>query len=90
MTIENLKKRIQRLEARSLRKAIILRDGTAWIPKISSIEMLISLMEAEEQPEALSPEVRADAAKWAEYEPKPGEPALHGLAAIMSREIVPK
>jgi len=52
--------------------------------------MLISLMEAEEQPEALSPEVQAEATKWAEYEPKPGEPALHGLVAIMSREIVPK
>ncbi len=84
----SLERRLQDLEAKARKGSLTLSDGTTWRPKISAIETLVSLMEADEDPGKLTPEIRAEAEKWALYETRPEGRALRGFVATMAREMV--
>lgn len=94
MKIENLRKRLEALETKALKGAVILPDGTKWIPKVSLLDVFVSLMEAECQRELgetvkpLSPEIQADVEIWARYEPRPGDAPFIGMIATMAKELV--
>ncbi len=88
MKFDLFRNRLAALEAEARKGAITLSDGTNWKPKISAIETLVSMMEADEDPGKLTPEVRAEAEKWALYEPKPGDRALRGFVTTMARELI--
>jgi len=94
MNLDSLKKRLERIEATSFQKPIILKDGTPWTPKIPLLDMFVFLMECEcgrmcgESPADLTPELQAEAMKWAEYESRPGEPPFHNMMGEMSRNLI--
>jgi hypothetical protein len=88
MKFDLFRKRLAALEAEARKGAITLSDGTTWKPKISPIETLVTLMEADEDPSKLTPEIRAEGEKWAKYESKPEDRALRGFVATMAREVL--
>lgn len=88
--IEDLQKRLEAIEKAAGRKAIILNDGTKWIPKIRLLDMLVDLMDFEcgESPEDLHPEFYNEAAMWAKYELRHGDPPFYGSMSLMARNLI--
>jgi len=84
----SLEARIKRLEASILKTAIQLEDGELWRPRASAIELLITLMGAEESGAAFDPETLDEIRHWARYNQGTKGPALLGLVAMMARELV--
>jgi len=95
MRIENLKKRIETIEAAAGREAIILEDGSRWVPRVPLLDIFVELldysasMQTGQTPEHLSPEVLEDVKMWAKRKPLPKEQGIlfTGIAA-MAKEIV--
>ena len=84
----NLEARIMRLETTMLKSVIQLEGGELWRPRISAIELLITLMETEESGAAFQPETWDEIEHWARYNQGNRGPALLGFVAMMARELV--
>jgi len=95
MRIENLKKRIETIEAAAGREAIILEDGTKWVPRVPLLNIFVELLEYSastqqgQTPGPLSPEVLEDVKMWAKRRPLLREQGIlfTGIAA-MAKEFV--
>ncbi|MEI6103140.1 MAG: hypothetical protein WCP70_04275 [Methanothrix sp.] len=95
MRFDLLKKRLEAIEAATFQEAIVLEDGSKWIPKVPLLDMFVDLLEfctalqLGQTPEPLSQEVLTDVTMWAKRKPLPTE---HGILftsiSSMSKEIV--
>lgn len=90
MKIDALRKRLEAIETALGRETIILGDGSKWSPRISLLNMFVGLMEFEcgGSPEDLPPEFGNEAAMWAKYERRPGEPPFYNMMGEMARNLV--
>ena len=95
MNIEKLRKRLGNLKAATFQEAIILEDGTKWIPRVPLLDMLVNLLDFTVSIQLGKPsdpvplDVREDAGMWAKYKPIFGESAyLRPHIAAMAKELV--
>jgi len=90
MRIENLKKRIETIEAAAGREAIILEDGSRWVPRVPLLDIFVELLDYSastqlgQPPEPFSPEILEDVKMWAKRQPLPREQGIlfTGIAAM--------
>lgn len=92
--LEDLRKQLEIIEKALGRETIILGDDSKWSPRIPLLDMFVFLMECEcssmagESPPGRTPELIAEAKKWAEYERRPNEPPFYGMMSDMARNLI--